>query len=237
MQLINLWSSPRNVSTAFMYSFAQRTDTRVIDEPLYAHYLSKSQVQHPGQDEIIASQETDGNKVMQKILSRTSPKIIFCKQMTHHLIQLNTDFLSNSKNLLFIRDPKAIINSYSKVIPNPTMEDIGIKMQVDLLNELKSRKADYVVIDSSDLLKSPSAFLKKLCKTLAIPFDEHMLYWDKGPRKEDGAWAKYWYTNVHQSTEFSPYEEKEIKLSTAQLKLYTACIPYYNELTNHKLTI
>lgn len=220
-----------------MYSFAQRADTLVIDEPLYAHYLSRSTVEHPGQDEIIASQETDGNKVMQKILSRRSPKIIFCKQMTHHLIQLNTDFLSNSKNLLFIRDPKAIINSYSKVIPNPTMEDIGIKMQVDLLNELKSRKADYVVIDSSDLLKSPSAFLTKLCKTLAIPFDEHMLYWDKGPRKEDGVWAKYWYANVHKSTEFSPYEEKEIKLSAAQLKLYKTCIPYYNELTNHKLTI
>lgn len=220
-----------------MYSFAQRADTLVIDEPLYAHYLSRSTVEHPGQEEIIASQETDGNKVMQKILSRTSPEIIFCKQMAHHLIQLNTDFLSNSKNLLFIRDPKAIINSYSKVIPNPTMEDIGIKMQVDLLNELKGRKADYVVIDSSDLLKAPSTFLKKLCKTLAIPFDEHMLYWDKGPRKEDGVWAKYWYANVHQSTEFSPYEEKEIKLSAAQLKLYNTCIPYYNELTNHKLTI
>ncbi len=220
-----------------MYSFAQRADTLVIDEPLYAHYLSRSTAEHPGKDKIIASQETDGNKVMQKILSRTSPEIIFCKQMTHHLIQLNTDFLSNSKNLVFIRDPKAIIHSYSKVISNPTMEDIGIKMQLDLLNELKNRKADYVVIDSSDLLSFPSASLKKLCKMLAIPFDEHMLYWDKGPRNEDGIWAKYWYANVHQSTGFSPYEEKEIKLNAAQLKLYNTCIPYYNELTNHKLTI
>ena len=36
---IQLWSGPRNVSTALMYSFAQRPDTRVVDEPLYAHYL------------------------------------------------------------------------------------------------------------------------------------------------------------------------------------------------------
>jgi len=35
---INLWSSPRNVSTALMYSFAQRLDTTVVDEPLYAYY-------------------------------------------------------------------------------------------------------------------------------------------------------------------------------------------------------
>ena len=36
---ICLWSGPRNVSTALMYSFAQRPDTRVVDEPLYGHYL------------------------------------------------------------------------------------------------------------------------------------------------------------------------------------------------------
>ena len=37
---IALWSGPRNISTALMYAFAQRADTRVVDEPLYAHYLS-----------------------------------------------------------------------------------------------------------------------------------------------------------------------------------------------------
>jgi len=36
---INCWSGPRNVSTALMYSFRQRTDTTVVDEPIYAHYL------------------------------------------------------------------------------------------------------------------------------------------------------------------------------------------------------
>ena len=39
---ICLWSGPRNISTALMYSFAQRDDTAVYDEPLYAHYLSKT---------------------------------------------------------------------------------------------------------------------------------------------------------------------------------------------------
>ena len=33
---IALWSGPRNVSTALMYSFRQRPDTTVIDEPLYS---------------------------------------------------------------------------------------------------------------------------------------------------------------------------------------------------------
>ena len=38
-KVICLWASPRNISTALMYSFAQRSDVKVLDEPFYAHYL------------------------------------------------------------------------------------------------------------------------------------------------------------------------------------------------------
>ena len=52
---IMLWSSPRNISTALMYSFAQRSDTKVLDEPFYAYYLTNvnTKVDHPGKREII----------------------------------------------------------------------------------------------------------------------------------------------------------------------------------------
>ncbi len=220
-----------------MYSFAQRNDTMVIDEPLYAHYLSNSTVNHPGQKEILDSQDNIGDNVMKHICSLRSPEIVFCKQMTHHIVNLNTNFLTFGINLLFIRDPKAIISSYSKVIPKPTMDDIGIKMQVELLHKLKKNQAQYLVIDSADLLKNPELFLARLCKSIDIPFDKNMLAWKPGARKEDGVWAKYWYKNVHQSTGFSPYEEKANHLNKSHQELYKACIPYYNELTNHKLII
>lgn len=220
-----------------MYSFAQRNDTMVIDEPLYAHYLSNSTVNHPGQKEILDSQDNNGDNVMKRICSLRSPEIVFCKQMTHHIVNLNTNFLTFGINLLFIRDPKAIISSYSKVIPKPTMDDIGIKMQVELLHKLKKNQAQYLVIDSADLLKNPELFLARLCKSIDIPFDKNMLAWKPGARKEDGVWAKYWYKNVHQSTGFSPYEEKANHLNKSHQELYKACIPYYNELTNHKLII
>ena len=38
--IINLISGPRNVSTALMYSFAQRNDTNYYDEPFYGYYLT-----------------------------------------------------------------------------------------------------------------------------------------------------------------------------------------------------
>ena len=52
---ICVWSGPRNVSTALMYAFSMRGDTRAVDEPLYAHYLKVSGAQHPGREEVLAS--------------------------------------------------------------------------------------------------------------------------------------------------------------------------------------
>ena len=61
-RVICLWSGPRNVSTALMYSFAQLDDIDVVDEPLYAHYLRGSGRDHPGRDDVLASQEADGER-------------------------------------------------------------------------------------------------------------------------------------------------------------------------------
>ena len=53
--MINLfvWSGPRNISTALMRSFENRKDTKVYDEPFYAYYLKKTNLNHPMKDEII----------------------------------------------------------------------------------------------------------------------------------------------------------------------------------------
>ena len=51
--IINMWSGPRNISTALMRSFENRKDTSVIDEPFYAYYLQKTKLKHPMYREII----------------------------------------------------------------------------------------------------------------------------------------------------------------------------------------
>ena len=55
---VAMWSGPRNISTAMMRSFGARADTIVVDEPFYAHYLAATGLDHPGRDEILASQPT-----------------------------------------------------------------------------------------------------------------------------------------------------------------------------------
>ena len=236
-KIICLWSSPRNVSTALMYSFAQRKDTNVFDEPLYAHYLKSSGIFHPGREEILNSLENNGNKVVKELILQKSKKILFHKLMTHFLIDINDSFLLDVSNIIFIRDPKKIIHSYSKIIQNPRMHDIGIKKQYELYVKLSQRECLPIVLDSTALLKQPEAILRKLCDHLSIPFDINMLRWNKGGIKEDGVWAKYWYKNVHNSTGFISYNSKKISLNEYYAKLVDQCMPYYNFLIDKAITL
>ncbi|MEM6700745.1 MAG: hypothetical protein AAF599_20240 [Bacteroidota bacterium] len=238
MKRINFWSSPRNISTALMYSFAQHSDFAVVDEPLYAHYLlhTDTEAQHPETAEILAKMEQNGEKVVEEMLTQQyeQSNVLF-KQMTHHLIELNLDFLAQMENVLLIRDPRLIIASYAKVIPNPSMQDVGVEQQYELMQHLQSIGKLTAVVDAVTLLKNPKHILIQLCKKLAVEFQKKMLSWEAGARKEDGIWAKYWYNNVHQSTGFQPYVGKVVNLSEALEELALQCQPYYEKLLEQAL--
>ena len=117
MKKICLWSGPRNISTALMYSFAQRDDTRVVDEPLYGHYLHKTGVRHPGREEIMAEFNCD-NFVMKNLLNlndENGKEVLFLKQMTKHLVDVDRDLLPKFKNILLIRNPRDMLPSLQKI--------------------------------------------------------------------------------------------------------------------------
>ena len=85
-----------------MYSFAQRNDTKVFDEPLYAHYLSNTNANeyHPGAEEILSSMENDGEKVIEMMLGNHDKSVVFFKNMTHHLLNLDFSFMKNVVNVI-----------------------------------------------------------------------------------------------------------------------------------------
>ncbi len=230
---LNIWSSPRNISTAFMYSWAQRKDTSVVDEPLYAHYLRVTDANHPGKEDILKSQNQFADQVIGEVLLAKYPTpFVVHKQMTHHLVELDWSFLLKTKNIILIRNPREIIASYAKVIPTISMLDIGVKKQIELFNFLDQHKNLAAVIDTNELLKNPKKVIQTLCSNLNIPFDKSMLSWNAGSRKEDGVWAKYWYANVHQSTGFKKYIPKTVSLSNDHELLAQQCQPYFDQLFN-----
>lgn len=232
-----LWSGPRNISTTLMYSFAQRKDTAVFDEPLYAAYLSNSNANnyHPGAKEIIASMPCSYQSVINQMLGPQQKPVVFFKNMAHHFLKTDIELLSKGMNIILTRNPVEMLPSFDKVISNPKIEDIGYKAHVDLLKDLESNRLDYVVLDATYLLKNPEGVLRKLCKSCGIPFDSNMLEWTAGSRPEDGVWAKYWYDNVHRSTGYQPYKEKTATFPKHLLPLLKECEDYYRILQSKAL--
>jgi hypothetical protein len=233
---ICLWSGPRSISTALMYSFSSRKDTIVFDEPLYAHYLKATGKKHPGYNEVMSSYHTDGNKVVDDVILRRYEKpISFFKLMSHFIINLDLCFLAEVKNIILLRNPLEIISSYHKVIKNPTLNDIGILDQFKLFNFFKKNDIPFIVVDSQDILISPEKTLKDLCRELSISFDKNMLKWNVGPKKIDGIWSKYWYSGVHNTTSFSSPSKKNIKLSSNNELIYKEALKYYKIIKELKI--
>ena len=50
-----------------MRAWENRPDTTVVDEPFYAAYLARTGLDHPGRDEVIASQPTDPAAVVRAL--------------------------------------------------------------------------------------------------------------------------------------------------------------------------
>lgn len=235
--IIQLISGPRNLSTALMYAFAQRPDTKVVDEPFYAHYLLKTGIDHPGREKIIASMESDPMKVQQSFFDYNEKDILFLKGMAHHLIEMDLSFLHRTKNLFLIRNPKQLIASFSQVIENPTIRDIGLAHEWELFQQLKNAGENPVVLDSGELLKNPSAVLEKTCHALGISYNQCMLSWPEGGRPEEGIWNTYWYQNAQQSTSFVQQQTKDRHFPARCLPLYEEAMPYYEKLSQYAIRI
>ena len=235
-QLICLWSGPRNVSTALMYSFRERSDTKVVDEPLYGHYLRVSGAPHPGRDAVLAAMNTDGDAVMRELLAATAAarRHRFAKHMAHHLLDLDTGFLGETRNVLLIRDPLEMLPSLTVQLPQARLADTGLARQCALLDTLTARGETPAVLDARQLLLNPRRVLMQLCALLDLDFEPGMLAWDPGPRPEDGVWAPHWYHAVHASRGFAAYRPKT-GFPDRLRPLLEECRPYYDTLFRHAL--
>lgn len=234
---ICLWSGPRNVSTALMYSFAQRTDIRVVDEPLYGHYLRVTGAKHPGRQQIISAMNCDGTEVMRGLLieQQAEPaRRLFLKHMAHHLVAIELDFLAEVSNVFLIRDPREMLPSLVVQLPNARLPDTSLRQQWQLFSELRDAGSEPIVLDSRELLLDPASVLSRLCDALNLPFDPAMLSWPAGPRKEDGVWAPHWYHVIHRTTGFQPYQPKD-GFPEQLLELLAECKPWYDKLFAHAL--
>jgi hypothetical protein len=232
---VAMWSGPRNISTAMMRSWENRPDTVVVDEPFYAEYLVRTGLDHPGRDEVIASQPTETEEVIRLLTTDDTAPVHYTKHMTHH-VDPETDlgWLAGFRNVLLIRDPAEVVASYVRSRESCEPEDIGLLQQLPLLASLPE---DSPVIDAGDFLRDPEAHLRWLCDWLGIGFTDHMLRWPAGPRDSDGVWAPHWYDAVVRSTGFEPWRARQVELSPHDAAVAEACRPAYDELRARRLVL
>ena len=76
MKIINLISGPRNLSTALMYSFSRRPDTKVIDEPFMLTIL-RQQIEHP-EEKTLNSMSSDIT-ILESIYETSGCEVLFLK--------------------------------------------------------------------------------------------------------------------------------------------------------------
>jgi hypothetical protein len=165
-------------------------------------------------------------------------RVFYQKHMTHHLLPgMDRSWLRRVTNCFLIRDPREVITSLIKHVPDATLEDTGFPQQAEIFE----RVAQWTgrpppVVDARDVLNDPRLVLGRLCEAVGVPFDERMLSWPPGLRDTDGVWAKYWYKEVKTTTSFRPYKPKDEPVPERMLGVLEKCQPFYQRLSAHRPT-
>lgn len=231
---IAMWSGPRNLSTALMYSFASRPDCAVWDEPFYAAYLAATGIDHPMRDAVIAAGVADPDQVAARCIGPNpdGAAIWYQKHMTMHMVpRFDRGFLASLTNAFLIRHPAHVVDSYSRKRQAATLADLGFLQQAELFDQVAEMTGTAPpVISAESIRQDPRAALSRLCPALGIPFTEAMLGWPPGPKAHDGVWAPHWYNAVHASNGFGKPEGPLPSLDAAGQRLVDLALPHYDRL-------
>jgi hypothetical protein len=230
-----MWSGPRNISTALMRAWEHRGDCAVSDEPLYAHYLAATGLDHPAADQVIQAGDTDAARVAAALSTGPVPggqPVWYQKHMTHHLLPgMALDWVHSLHNVFLIRDPALVVASYVKSRAACAPADIGLLQQAGLFDAVAQRLGRApLVIDGERFLQDPAGHLQRICADAGVPYTDRMLRWPPGPRASDGVWAPHWYHAVWASTGFEPWRPREAVLDAAGRRVAEACRPAYERL-------
>lgn len=232
--IIAMWSGPRNLSTAMMRSFGARADCAVWDEPFFAPYLKATGKAHPGREETLTAHETDPLKVAAQCAAPMSEAFHFQKHMPHHMLDnFPMAWTEKARHFFLLRHPQRVIASYAKSRADFDLDDLGFAAQLRLWSQLGQPP----VIHSETILTAPEAALRALCVAIHIPFDPAMLSWEAGPRREDGAWAPWWYERVWRSTGFGAPSGEMPEIAPCYQPLLRACLPHYEALAAQAIEV
>ena len=165
-------------------------------------------------------------------------RIWYQKHMAHHLLpEIGREWLTSLTHCFLIREPREMLTSLVRVIPEPTLDDTGLPQQLRLFESERKRLGSVpLVLDARDVLGDPPGMLHRVCDVLGVPFTTAMLSWPAGKRETDGVWARHWYDAVERSTGFQPYAPKPDEVPAQLTGVLAECEELYARLYECRLT-
>lgn len=240
-----------------MYSFAQRPNCKIFDEPLYANYLRYyPDVTRPYREEFLKTSPETAAEVIQKMNDCSATQLVFAKHIAKFFtgdVDLRSLCTEGSRHVMLIRNPLDMIMAWNKVedVHGSAGEEAdgdptNLLDMVQIFTKVRKITGRTPIVLDADNLKGDGAevALTELCRRLEIPFHKEQLSWPPGPKPDiDGFWASYWYETVHKSTGFNAVDGKAYKsnpyqgLNDKQMTAFREVLPLFDILRAHAIGV
>ncbi len=226
---VALWAVPRSISTAFERVFVERGDFEVFHEPFSASYYYSTE----RRSDRFASEEPRPeyryDKVLAEILA-PGEKPVFFKDMAYHVTGFVTpELITRFRNTFIIREPRAVLASFSKLWPDFTFEEAGFEELHRLFEYTVELGQEPVVVDAADLSEDPEAIVAAYCERIGVPFIPDALTWEPREVPEWEMWDE-WHEDAQQSTGIGKLSREEVELSDDLEEISRRCLPYYEAM-------
>lgn len=133
-----------------MYSFAQRPDMIVLDEPLYGYYLSNVGIKHPGREEVLKIMEKNGEHVLKSLIQLTKgARHVFVKNMAHHYVNLPYEYLLKFSNIFIIKNNQLLTPYADSCLPGITRSVI-FRLAAEIQISIKEKRLTMSEIYNAD---------------------------------------------------------------------------------------
>ena len=260
-KIINLWTHPRSLSTAFYRTIYERDDFITIFEPFVHMYYKKVFVRKKACKADYKNKKfyTKYNDIRNQIYEKAKTKNVFIKDMAYCVSDyIDEEYLKRSINIFLIRDPAKSLPSFYHILKkNNYFSDKLIKylpfrfvkrffikhVGYSKLWELYRKCNEYsnpLVISAKDFEENPETVMKKFCSYCGIEF-KNTLEWEKNQIDDfKFAGTEMFHDNISKSTAIKPQAtEYEDNIHTNKLlnKFYKDSIVYFNKLIQHKAEI
>lgn len=243
-KILALWGIPRSTSTAFEWMMRQRGDMQCYHEPF-------GEAWYQGEDPMWPRLQADSKRTPGLTLEKTWEELqaaaaegqVFIKDFPHHIDHMWDDaMLDKFTHSFLIRDPAKTVTSVIGRWPDVHLIELGFVEQRRLFDYLCDRDGTPPpVVDSDDLLEDPHNMVERWSNAVGIPFMPESLSWEPGARDEVSWWdGGSFHANLRDSDGLKPQVRKYVDISEASdhaRRMYELCLPHYEHLYQHRLTL